>query len=51
VVDEALRGFGGQGRGDRLSTAVGLVRRRGGLLAGPSFSLDWQILSKLRSSN
>jgi hypothetical protein len=38
VVDEALHGFGGQGRGDRCSTAVGLVRRRGGSLAGPGLS-------------
>ena len=38
VVDEALHGFGGQGRGDRRSTAVGLVRRRGGSLAGPGLS-------------
>jgi hypothetical protein len=38
VVDEALHGFGGQGHGDRRSTAVGLVRRRGGSLPGSGLS-------------
>jgi hypothetical protein len=38
VVDEALHGFGGQGHGDRRSTAVGLGRRRGGSLPGSGLS-------------